>query len=157
MPPSFKVIKTKPIKPRYLTMCFEETIVEFIDTEVLPKFESTTKDFNSKPVFTRSITSRALGVIGQVSTSDDNYYYLTRGTRVRYAIMSNDFRAKTRPGTLPSRPGRGGFVTLTRNPLPGIKARNFDKIIKARTEKKFLQIAKRKLREAVKRSGHMII
>lgn len=154
MPRSFKVIKAKALNRRELERFPLETVEEFIGKEVEPRFQSTVKDFNSPPDFDVDIDEGPKAVIGTVSTNDETYYYLTRGTRVRYAVMSADFQAKTRPGTLPSRPGRGGFVTLTKNPLPGIKARDFDKIIKARTEKKFLQIAKRKLREAVKRSGH---
>jgi len=154
MPQRFKVIKAKALDRRELEKFPYETVKEFIETEVVPRFDSTTKDFQSDVEFKKSITDSRRKVVGYYSTSSETYYYLTRGTRVRYAVMSADFQAKTRPGTLPSRPGRGGFVALTNNPLPGIKARNFDKIIKARTEKKFLQIAKRKLREAVKRSGH---
>jgi len=65
------------------------------------------------------------------------FRWLNEGTRVRHAVMSKDFRPKTRHRTIGSRRGRGGMVFVSRKiRLPGIKAREWtDEIRKRRTPK----------------------
>lgn len=68
-----------------------------------------------------------------VYTTDEIYGYVSGGTRVRRALMSPDFRAKTRPGALDSRPGRGGVVVISRRlALPGIEGRRFPEQVEAK-------------------------
>lgn len=89
-----------------------------------PKFESqtslTTEAATIQPVMTGPEKGR------------DKWRFLDEGTRVRYAIMSRDFKAKTMPGVLGSGPGRGGRVFIdVNNPQPGIKARGWSvKVLK---------------------------
>ncbi len=71
-----------------------------------------------------------------VSTSDKVYKYVTRGTKVRRALMSPDFRAKTKVGWIGSNKGRGGVVFISKRlNLPGIKARKFEETIQAKWKK----------------------
>lgn len=96
-------------------------------------FDTTTRTWKDRPKFTiqRSKLRRL------VSTTDDVYRFVSRGTRVRYAVMSDDFRPKTRVGYLGSNKGRGGMVGFTKRPLPGIQARQFEETVKKKWDKEF--------------------
>ena len=60
--------------------------------------------------------------------------WLNEGTQVRYALMSKDWRSKTKPGRYRSGPGRGKMLFVSRKlARPGIKARGWTpKLMKAR-------------------------
>jgi len=96
-------------------------------------FDTTTRTWKNRPKFTikRSKLRRL------VSTTDDVYRFVSRGTRVRYAVMSDDFVAKTRPGIIGSGKGKGGLVGFTKRPLPGIQARDFEPTIKKKWDREF--------------------
>lgn len=93
--------------------------------DVKADFDSTTRTWNDKPTFT--ITKAPLR--RSVFTRSDIYRYISRGTRVRYAVMTADFAAKTRTGYIGSNVGKGGMAFLGKKPLPGIKARQFEETI----------------------------
>ena len=110
-------------------------------------FERTTRTWTKRPKF--RVWSRQAGYAGlggkyipklSVSSQDEIYYYVSKGTAIRWAVMSQDFRPKTRPRVIGSRTGRGGAVIVGRKamtarniqPRPGIKAREFDEEIKKR-------------------------
>lgn len=79
-----------------------------------------------------------------VSTTDAPYCYINAGTKVRHALMSPDFRAKTRPRYIGSNKGRGGVLIVSRKiNLPGIEAREFDKTIAEKWQKEFPVILQR--------------
>lgn len=70
---------------------------------------------------------------GAVGTNDNRYRYIARGTRVRYATMTPDFSPKTKVNIINSFRGKGGLLYYNRRrPRPGIKARNFEKVISAK-------------------------
>jgi len=55
------------------------------------------------------------------------YYFVSGGTRVRYATMTPNFKAKTSPSRYQAQGGAGGVAFISKlKPKPGIKARNFD-------------------------------
>ena len=61
----------------------------------------------------------------------DKWFWLDRGTAVRRALMSPDWHSKTGPDVVGSGPGSGKVIFVSRKlSLPGIKARNWSKIIK---------------------------
>lgn len=60
-----------------------------------------------------------------VSTDSDIYRYVSEGTDVRYAVMTPDFKPKTRPGYIGSSAGAGGVFAFSKFPLPGIEPRDF--------------------------------
>lgn len=93
-------------------------------------FESTVATWDKKPTF--QVAKESFKRI--IFTSDKNYKYLDEGTKVRYVIMIPGFIAKTMPGVLGSRPGRGGVLVHTKNPQPGIKARGWTKLIQDKWE-----------------------
>ena len=95
-------------------------------------FKGVTRNFKHQVEFT-TVTNETGDKIEVLIGSDDKILgYLDRGTSVRYAIMSADFVAQTRPGSLQSSAGHGGVVIINRNnPRPGIPARNFTGQIEA--------------------------
>ena len=96
----------------------------------LQLFRGITRTWTHQPEFT-SITNEAGDNIEVLTGTDDKIFgWLDRGTPVRYAIMSPDFVAKTKPGSLRSEAGRGRVIFVSRkHPRPGIQARNFSKRI----------------------------
>jgi len=84
----------------------------------------TVKTWKTKPKF--NIKGRGYKRI--ISTDSKEYYFVSGGTRVRYATMTSDFSAKTRAGRFQAGAGRGGVLFINKKkPRPGIKARKFDK------------------------------
>lgn len=100
---------------------------------VVLDYQETTKTWQDKPEF--KITVKADPPARDVHTESDIYRFLDLGTRVRYATMSKDFRAKTQPGVIGSFTGRGRMLYVSRkHPRPGIKAREFTKNIQKRSK-----------------------
>jgi len=72
-----------------------------------------------------------------VSTDDQVFWWLNKGTKSRAAHMTSKFKPKTSVGWLGSRQGEGGVLkdkkgrkVLTRSKeLPGIEARNWDEAL----------------------------
>jgi hypothetical protein len=97
-------------------------------------FETTVDTWASKPKFI-IYKGQAMRIVG---TSDSIYRFLNSGTRVRRAVLSPDFRAKTSPGFIGSRRGRGGRVYVSKKVnLPGIKPRKFSNAIQEKWQKQF--------------------
>lgn len=97
-------------------------------------FDVTTQTWKDRPEFTieKSPLER------RVYTEDDIYRYVSRGTSIRYAHMSDDFAPKTRNGWIGSNKGKGGLAFISKkNPRPGIKAREFEKVIGEKWQKEF--------------------
>lgn len=89
-------------------------------------YQRCTKTWEHEVKFEQITTSRGPDLVVIIGTDDPIFRYVNAGTRVRRALMSPDFEAKTRPGSLDSRPGQGGVVFISRTlELPGIEARDF--------------------------------
>lgn len=77
-----------------------------------------------------------------------------KGTRVRYAQMTNPFQTKTMPDTIPSRPGKGGYSHLdTSRPWPGIADRRIKQTTAAVVTTQLERGAFAALLEALKQHG----
>jgi hypothetical protein len=114
------------------------------DAEMFNKTTATWK--HEKPTFRPEVGHR--GSDGYVRTEArgsskgvKKYGWLDRGTRVRWAIMSGNWRSKTRPGYITSYRGAGRVLVAgkrrMRRPRPGIKAREFSPTIFKRRLPKF--------------------
>jgi hypothetical protein len=119
-----------------------DVILDGVAQSIRKDFEETVKTFRDKPDFYIFVRDEDRVVVG---TLDEVYGYLNDGTRIRYAIMSADFKAKTKSGRLKAAPGQGGLMRIdTKHPRPGIKARKFDARIAKKWEKKIVNIFKNK-------------
>jgi len=92
-------------------------------------YRVTTQTWNNKPSF--SITKIPGHSFDRViGTDSDIYKFVDKGTRIRYAVMTPDFQAKSRVKVIGSRKGRGGFSHMNfKKPKPGIEAREFSEEI----------------------------
>lgn len=110
-------------------------------------FEATTKTWkHKKPSFRPKVGRRGNDAVvrtapGGNSKGISKYRWLDQGTRVRWAIMSRNWRSKTRPGYLTSYKGAGQVIAAgrrqVRRPRPGIKAREWSPTIFKRRLPKF--------------------
>lgn len=83
----------------------------------------------------------------RITTDDDIFHFLNKGTKVRYALMSPDWKSKTKPGRMRSGSGQGRLVLVSRRkpwrrsrkrwPRPGIKARGWMRDVQRSNTKKF--------------------
>jgi hypothetical protein len=104
-----------------------ENALDAIAEDMRIDFLVTTQSWKGKPKFTIDRKKSGERVI---STDNLIYKFVSGGTRVRYATMSRGFIAKTRSGVIGSGPGRGGRMFVSKmHPRPGIKAREFPKVI----------------------------
>jgi len=107
-------------------------------------FKRTTTTWNHPVPFRRRM--RGINRV-TVSTRDKPYFFVNNGTRVRRALMTPDFVPKSKPRTLRQGVGRGGVVYISRKiQRPGIKAREFDKVIAKKIKPKMRAILLRNLR-----------
>lgn len=101
-------------------------------------YEKTVETWDEEVIFEQLTQTRGGDLIVIVGTDNRIYMFVNDGTRVRRALMSPDFIAKTRPGSLRSRPGQGGVVFISRTlSLPGIEARDFTGQITKKWEGKY--------------------
>lgn len=103
---------------------------EDLGKQALRLFRGTTRTWREQPEFTVETEASGDEITVLAGTDNPIYGYLDRGTSVRYALMSPDWRSKTTPGSLQAGSGAGRVIVINRNrPRPGIKARRFsDKI-----------------------------
>jgi len=87
------------------------------------------------------------GIAVLIGTDDKVFKFLDEGTKVRRAVMSTNFKAKTKTGSLQSGAGRGGVVFISKKiSLPGIKARKFSKQVVDKLEQEAEQIFNKALK-----------
>jgi len=89
------------------------------------------------------------------------FRFLDDGTKVRYAVMSRNFEAKTRVGILKSYVGKGKMLFVSKKinkgkGMSGIRARKFTKTLRDKWEKPFKDHMKAAVAEARRASGHAI-
>lgn len=159
MPATLKPILPKKFKatPEELAKAIEETI-----DEADKQFARTYRTWEHQPTFEKEMKVSDKEIEGSVLTSGDGssdnpYPFVEKGTRVRYARMSQDFVSKTQPGLISSRRGRGGAIRVDKSkPLPGIEARGWEERI-AKIQKLRLKTRLNKaMGRYVKKSGHAI-
>ena len=110
----------------------------------------TTKTWDTKPGFERSVSSTNNKITGEVSTTNKIYGYVSDGTKDHFVRPKNanalrfnsKYSAKTSPGRISARGGgRSGNIVFSKGHMvKGIKARKFDKQIKDLTEDRFKEL-----------------
>lgn len=148
-----EVFQFKIIKPKKLNQ--DAIRLEILNAlrkegrEIKTEYEKTTATWKRKPEFEILVgLTRPPGSASVlVGTDNEIYNYLDQGTRIRWALMSQDWRSKTTPRRIGSGPGAGRVIIAGRRamqrrgigPRPGIKAREFSETIRKRRKKKFTQ------------------
>lgn len=159
------MIKIKPIIPsefkdvseKYFTKAVEETINKADD-----EFKKTYRTWGNKPSFKKQIKPSSRKITGSTLTTDKGsktnpYPFVERGTKVRYATMTPNFRAKTTPGVIGSGGGAGGVLYIDkRRPRPGIEARGFEAKVEEKIEPIFDDNVIKALKQTARASGHSL-
>lgn len=114
---------------------------------VQKEFAETYQTWQHKPSFVRLVTTQGGKVIGEVSTGDKIYTYVSGGTKRHFVAprrasrlaFRSQYRAKSSPSRIPSGSGgaSGSMVFSRGHFVSGIDARKFDKQIKNDTESRF--------------------
>ena len=126
----------------------DNAIKALVTDEALPQFENTVTTWTNQPTFTPVPTPRGWAV--QVAP-EYPYGWVNRGTRIRYATMSKDWKSKTKPNVIASYAGRGRLLFVSRKrPRPGIQARNFSTIILTRIQAR----AANRVRDALNQASY---
>lgn len=161
------MIKAQAILPaRFDPDAFAREIIQEADKlnkEFVKDFERTVGTWDHKPRFRATVLVSQDQIVGHVRTAkifgdkppELIYYFISEGTKVRFAKMTRDFEPKSRKRVIDSFPGAGGLDSVdVRFPNPGIEGRKFNEAIadKHRARLKFrMQVA---IRKGVKASGH---
>jgi hypothetical protein len=121
---------------------------DLVTQEAIPLFQATTRSWTNDPTFTAAQTARGWQV--EIDPAFP-FQWVNKGTRVRYAFMSKDWKSKTKPNVLASFKGRGRVLFISRKrPMPGIQARNFTDIVMKRVQAR----AANKVREALNEASY---
>ena len=144
---------------------YERAVVEALKVEgkqIEKEYNGTTKNWKAKdkPSFKKKLFKKRSRIINatSVTTGDTPFVFIDKGTSKRWAVMSQGFQAKTAPGRITSRQGRGQAVVRGRRAMqakniaarPGIKARKFSKQIATKRKKPFATNIQRAINRAAK-------
>jgi hypothetical protein len=93
-------------------------------------YQKTTATWRNKPDHELEFSSDKQEIKATNITDNRIYFFLHEGTKVRYAILSPDWKSKTTPRRLSSGQGRGRVIFISKKfPQPGIKAREWTDVI----------------------------
>lgn len=156
----FTTLTPKAFKPKEIRFALLEEN-EKAGEELVALFEKTVQTWEGeRPGFelVRKLTGDTVSLEVVLTGSDmaiKKWFWLNRGTRVRYAILSSDWQSKTTPGELDSGEGSGRVVRIDmNNPQPGIEARGWTKIIVAKFKGKYYARMQKAMRRGAAKSGH---
>jgi len=127
-------IQTKAITPKKLDIPgIMALLADFVQTEgeiEQKEYEKTTRTWRNKPEHELEFSQTKQEIKSLNLTDNEVYFYLHEGTKVRYAILSRDWKSKTTPRRLSSGQGRGRVVLISKKyPQPGIQAREWTDVI----------------------------
>lgn len=162
MPQGFR-IDFRPITvpkdfPMSLYNRVENSLIDFLKNDagrrIQKDMKSATQTWNHKPDFPiefRYLQYKMWIQVVPQGKHKDKWKFVSRGTKIRHALMSKDFKAKTRPGSLRSTAGRGGVVAVSRSiRKDGIKARSFEEQILEKHEKDIRRAAADVVKKALR-------
>ena len=126
--------------------------------------EKTVKTWKNKPKFTYVSEFKggdAVMMVGPSGPSQEAtiWGYLEAGTRVRWAVMSKDYRSKTSPGGWDSGQGGGRVVIAGKKammkrgirPRPGIQARRWLDTVVHRNRSHYREALEKAIQESTKK------
>jgi hypothetical protein len=106
---------------------------------VLADYQSTVETWNHNVEFAHKFFTKGGHLNLSVYALDYVWNLLDQGTSVRYAVMEPGFVPKTRPGRIRSMAGNGGKWFVGHKPRPGIIARDWNTLIRAKNSVEFGQ------------------
>jgi hypothetical protein len=163
----FKSIKPARLKDKDMRLTVLNAMRK-TGTKIKKDFEKTTKTWDKKPKFEVVVSLTGPGPVVLVDTDDQVYLWVSKGTKGPYPIpkagpgllaFRPGYHPKTVPNVLGSRAGGAYGDKIIRNMQvmhPGIKPRNFDKMVQKIWNKRFKREMEAVMRDVVKASGHAI-
>ena len=163
----FKTIKPARLKDKDMRQALLNSMRR-TGTKIKADFAKTTDTWSKKPKFEVVVSLTGPGPVVLVDTDDKIYGYVSKGTKGPYPIpkagpgllaFRPGYFPKTQPNVLGSRAGGAYGEKIIRNMQvmhPGIKPRNFDKMVQKLWDKKFKREMEATMREVAKASGHAI-
>jgi hypothetical protein len=127
-------IRTVPIlAPRFDIDAALALLADGVQTEgeiQQREYEKTTRTWRNKPDHELEFSQTKAEIKATNITNDKVYFFLHEGTKVRYAVLSPDWKSKTTPRRLVSGTGRGRVLFVSKkHPMPGIEAREWTDVI----------------------------
>lgn len=127
-------------------------------------FQSTTKTWKNKPEFKLTISLRSPGPTVTVTTMDEIYRYVDKGTKphvirpkkAKALRFQSIYTAKTTPNVLGSQKGgaSGDFVFAQEVHHPGTKPRNFTNLIRDKWKQEYYDLMNTAISVGAQKSGH---
>jgi len=160
-----KVIKPKKLDVKAMRAAILDGLQE-VARDVDEDFAKTYATWKRKPKFKTEIKIWDRGGRFQVSTDDEIYGYVDRGTkphiirpkRAQKLFFKGGYSAKTTPRVIGSSSGGANgpdvFANVVRH--PGTKAREFAETLKEKYQKTFGKSMLKALKSAVQKSGHAV-
>jgi predicted amidohydrolase len=154
-----KAIKASRLKDEAMRMALLNGMRK-VGRDTVKEYEKTFETWSNKPKaeFLISLSGEGPTVVAGIGGNEKaakHWRYLNEGTSVRHAVMSSDWKSKTVPNIIGSFSGEGEVVFVSRKiNLPGIEARNFDKLIEKEMKPRFKREMEEAMRKAAKASGH---
>jgi hypothetical protein len=146
---NFDKFRERGFKVKDLRVAAEQA-TKIAGDKALELFAKTVRTWNTETSFWYRSAQTNEGVKLAFFTDNPKYKFVDEGTRVRYAVMTPGFVAKSKTNVINSFKGTGGFWFLMRKgmqPKPGLVARNFSQIITERTSPAFRGALERELSE----------
>lgn len=147
-------------------MATVEKEMKAIHKDVDKDFDSTVRTWEHSVRFDREFQSSRSRIRFFTGSQDEIYTYVSGGTRphrivprrAKVLAFPGTFRAKTSPGTIPSRSGGSSGATVFSQGVmhPGSEPRHFDQQIRRKWERPFRQRLIGAMKQAAKKSGHKI-
>lgn len=162
------MIAAKAIKPHstLTASVFQNAIRkegESIGKEIKKDFEKTTRTWKNKPLFIARTFNNAEGISVEVSTTNEVYGYVDKGTkphiirprRAKRLNFSSKFKPKTKPHVIGSTAGMQGkrdvFAKVVHH--PGNEAREFSRDIQAAWQPKLKTRIERVITQTAQRTS----
>lgn len=138
--------------------------MEKLNKDIKKDFEATVRTWEHTPRFTSKVNVSQGLIEGHTRTARIHggkppeliYYFLARGTKVRFAKMTDDWMPKTRVRVIGSFPGRGGLERVDHIARPGIKAREWHVAIAIKHKARLVFRLRVALRNGAKASNHAL-
>ena len=160
-------IKAKPIKPgRFNAAAFNDALTEMannVKDNLLRDYRRTSETWDGeKPEYSSEVdTSLAriliAVIVGGSEKAQNKWGWLDKGTSVRRAVMSRDWKSKTKVWRLTAGPGSGRVVFISKKiALPGIEARGWTDMILETWRPKFQEMVFKATEVGWQKCGHAI-
>lgn len=162
-------IFVKPIRPRkkwspHVREIYYATLLSHIKEfgeKVIKDYYKIKRTWNNRPRHEKEVQCspayKDIAIMFGVTGDEEavkHWHFLNEGTSIRHALMSKDWKSKTKVKHIGSSEGAGHVVFISRKiRRPGITARKFDDAISERWTPRWKKLIMQAMKEARKAAG----